>query len=512
MNNSSGRSGQKKRLSKKELRQKRKIERTVGLALTVVMLIFMAVFMGLLMFLNVLPTIYVVAIVVVLLLIIMYVLLSQFTKAHMVGKVLAVVLSIIMAVGCYYLVVTHDMLNKVTTPDEGMDVMSIVVRADDEATSINETGNYLYGINSSVNTQQTKETIEHVNEELKTTVETKEYANWSELVDALYLGEVQAIVFNESFRTTMEEYYVTFSTDTKILGYKEIKNDVVIEVPDKEITDEAFTVLISGTDSEGKLSANGRSDVNIIATINPVTKEILLITTPRDLWVTLYYGDGSNSGSGKDKLTHASTNGMACSIATLENIYDVDIDYYVRLNFTGMIKLVDALGGIDVESDYAFTSYAQTHTYVKGMNHMDGYMALIFARERHAFADGDFQRSRNQIKVIQAIADKALSVTMLTNYTGIMESLSDFVTTNIPQEQMTKLVKMQLQDMAAWSFKSYTVTGTTGSEYCITDSSKPLSIVYPNDENIAIARAKIEAVEQGKDPDLITSVPTTNAQ
>ena len=83
---------------------------------------------------------------------------------------------------------------------------------------------------------------------------------------------------------------------------------------------------------------------------------------------------------------------------------------------------------------------------------------------------------------------------------------------DIPQEQMTKLVKMQLQDMAAWSFKSYTVTGTTGSEYCITDSSKPLSIVYPNDENIAIARAKIEAVEQGKDPDLITSVPTTNAQ
>lgn len=511
MNNSSSRNGSGKRLSKKELRQKKKVERTVGLALTGVTLIFMGIFMGLLTFLNVLPTIYVVAIIVVLFLILMYIFLSQFTKAHMIGKVISVVLSIVMAIGCYYLTVTHNMLSSITQGGTELDVMSIIVLSDNKATSVNDTGSYVYGVNGTLNTDLTKETIDHVNEELKTTVETKEYENWSSLVDALYLGEVDAIVFNESQRTTMEETYISFSTDTKVLDYKEIENEVVIEVPDKEITDVSFTVLISGTDSEGKIGSKGRSDVNILATVNPETHQILLITTPRDLWVKLYYGDGTDSGSAKDKLTHASTNGMACSISTLEALYEVDIDYYVRLNFTGLEKLVDALGGIDVESDYAFTSYAQTHTYKKGMNHMDGYAALIFARERHAFADGDFQRSRNQIKVIQAIADKALSVTMLTNYSGIMESLSDVVVTNIPQEQMTKLVKMQLSEMPSWSFKSYTMTGVTGSEYCITDSSKPLSIVYPDEDALALAKAKINAVEEGKDPDLITTAPANSS-
>lgn len=512
MNSSSGSGNQKKRLSKKELRQRRKIQRTVGLALAVVMLIFMAVFTGLLMFINVLPTIYVVAIIVVLVLILLYVLLSQFTKAHMVGKVVAVVLSIVMAFGSYYLAVANGTLGNITKQEESMDVMSVLTLVDNDANSINDTTEYVYGINSEVNTDLTKETLDHVNSELGITVSTAEYDSWKRLVDALYLGEVQVIVFNESFRTTMEEEYVSFSTDTKVLEYKEIENQVKVEVPDKEITDETFVVLISGTDSSGKLSANGRSDVNIIATVNPDTKDVLLTTVPRDLYTTLYYGDGTDSGSKKDKLTHASTHGMACSIDTLEHIFDIDIDYYVRLNFTGLEKLVDALGGIDVESDYAFTSYAQTHTYVKGMNHMDGYAALIFARERHAFADGDFQRSKNQIKVINAIADKALSVTMLTNYTGIMSSLSDVVTTNIPQEQLSKLVKMQLSEGGNWKFKSFGIVGQTGSDWCMSDSSKPLSIVYINSDNIALAKAKMDAVEAGEDPDLVTSVSGSSAQ
>lgn len=512
MSNSSGQSGQRRRLSKKELRQKRKIERTVGLALTVVMLIFMAVFMGLLMYLNVLPTIYVVAIVVVLALILLYVLLSQFTKAHMIGKVLSVILSVVMAVGCYYLVVTNNALDSLGGDDTNIDVMSIVVMADDKASSINDTSEYVYGINASANTDLTQETLDHVKEELGVAVTTQSYENWSEVVDALYSGSVQAIIFNEGYRTTMEEFYPDFATNTKILDYKKIESNIKIEVPDKEITKSTFTVFLSGMDSEGKLSTNGHSDVNIVATINPDTKQIFLVTIPRDSWVTLYYGDGTNSGSNRDKLTHSGNNGIACTLNTVEELMGLDIDYYVRLNFTGFEKLVDALGGIDVESDYAFTSYAQTHTYKKGMNHMDGYAALIFARERHAFADGDFQRSKNQAKVIQAILDKATSVTMLTNYTGIMNSLSDVVATNVPQEQMTKLVKMQLSDMATWNIKSYTITGRTGTEWCLSYSGNPLSIVYTDQAQIDLAMAKIEAVEKGEDPDLVTSVPETNVQ
>lgn len=517
MGNTSGQGDQRKRLSKKELRQKRKIERTVGLALAAVLLIVMAVFVGLLMFMDVLPTIYLVAIVVVLILVLLYVFLSQFTKAHMIGKVLSVLLSIVLALGCYYVAVASNALSNISNSDATVDVMSIIVLADDKAEAVNDIGDYIIGINGSVNVDLTQETLIHLEEETGKTALTTTYENWSELVDALYLGEVNAIIFNEGFRTTMEEYYVTFSDDTKVLGTKEIENTIVVKVPDKEITDESFTVLLSGTDSEGKLNMNGRSDVNIIATINPITKDILLITTPRDLYVTLYYGDGTNSGNGKDKLTHTGISGIACTMTTLEAIYDVEIDYYVKLNFTGMVKLVDALGGLDVESDYAFTSYAKTHTYTKGMNHMDGQAALIFARERYAFADGDFQRSRNQIKVIQAIADKALSVSMLNNYTGIMDSLSSFVVTNIPQDQLTKLVKMQLTDMATWKFHSYGVVGATGSDYCMSDSSKPLSIVRIDESNTSVVKAKIDAVEAGIDPDTVTeanvsTTTTTTAQ
>lgn len=498
----------KRKLSKKELRQKRKIERTVGLALTVVMLILMAVFIGLLISIDVLPTVYIIAIVVVMVLVLLYVFLSQFTKAHMIGKILSVVLSILFAVGSFYLAKTHIALGDISADGSETDVMSVVVLADSSAQSVADTKDFTYGIYRGSSADLVDETLKDVAEKTGSDVSTIEYNNWAEVADALYSREVQAIILNESYRATIEEieYYASFSEDTKVLGYNEIVKDAIdLAVPDKEITDETFTVLLSGMDNEGKLGTKGHSDVNIIATVNPTTRQVLLVTTPRDTYLTFYYGDGTNSGSGKSKLTHSGNSGIACTLTTLEEYYDIDIDYYVRLNFTGLEKLVDALGGIDVESDYAFTSYAKTHTYVKGMNHMDGYAALIFARERHAFADGDFQRNRNQIKVINAILDKVLSPTILTSYTGIMESLSDWVSTNIPQKQITNLVKAQLEDMSGWTIKSYNVTGGTDSAYCF-DVGQNLSIVYEDTNSKELAKAKMKAVEQGIDPDTITSV------
>lgn len=501
MNNSS-----KKRLSKKELRQKRRIERTVGLALTVVMLIIMAVFVGLLLSIDVLPTVYIIAIVVVMILLLLYVFLSQFTKAHMIGKVLAVVMSVIFAIGSFYLAKTFVALGDISDSGE-MDVMSIVVLKDSSVQSVADTKDLTYGVYKGNGADLVDNTLKEVEDAVGGKVSTIEYNNWAEVADALYSREVQVIILNESYRATIEsiEYYATFSDDTKVLGYNEIKNDPIdLKVPDKEITNETFTVLLSGMDNEGKLGTKGHSDVNIIATVNPTTREILLVTTPRDTYLTFYYGDGTSS-NGKSKLTHSGNSGIACTLTTLEQYYDIDIDYYVRLNFTGLMKLVDALGGIEVESDYAFTSYAKTHTYVKGVNKMDGYAALIFARERHAFADGDFQRNKNQIKVINAIMNKMLSPAILTSYTGIMESLSDWVSTNIPQKQITNLVKAQLEDMSGWTVKSFNMTGGTGSDYCF-DVGQNLSIVYEDANMKELAKAKMKAVEQGIDPDTITSV------
>lgn len=495
------------RLSKKELRQKRKIERTVGLALTVVMLILMAVFVGLLLSIDVLPMVYIIAIVVVMVLVLLYVFLSQFTRAHMVGKVISVIMSILFAMGSFYLAKTFVALGDINGSSE-TDVMSVVVLADSSAQSVADTKDLSYGINKQDNAELVQDTLKEVAEKTGGNVSMIEYSNITELVDALYSREVQVIILNESYRATIEgvDYYANFSQDTRILGYTEFVSDPIdLNVPDKEITDECFTVLLSGMDNEGKLGTKGHSDVNIIATVNPTTREVLLVTTPRDTYLTFYYGDGTSSGSGKSKLTHSGNSGIACTMTSLEKYYDIDIDYYVRLNFTGLMKLVDALGGIEVESDYAFTSYAKTHTYVKGKNKMDGYAALIFARERHAFADGDFQRNKNQIKVINAIVNKILSPAILTSYTGIMESLSDWVSTNIPQKQITNLVKAQLADMSGWTIKSFNMTGATGSDYCF-DVGQNLSIVYEDTNMKELAKAKMRAVEQGIDPDTITSV------
>ncbi len=218
MANSSGHNSSRKSLSKKELRQKRKMERTIGMALTAVLLIAMLIFMGLLLYLDILPTIYVVAIIVVFVLLLCYVLLSQFTKAHMIGKVLAVILSIVMAIGSYYLAVTNSTLGNLDDPDENVDIMSIIVMADDKAESINDTGEYTYGIDGSASQSLTQETLDLIKSELKVSVSTTNYENWNEQIAALYSGEVQAIIFNESNRSNVNAYgpEYDFDNNTKL--------------------------------------------------------------------------------------------------------------------------------------------------------------------------------------------------------------------------------------------------------------------------------------------------------
>ena len=181
------------------------------------------------------------------------------------------------------------------------------------------------------------------------------------------------------------------------------------------ITTEPFVIYLSGVDNRGELTEDARSDVNILAVVNPVTKRVALVNTPRD-----YYVDLAGTDS-KDKLTHAGLYGVETSMETLGNLYGIPVDEYVRINFAGFIDVVDALDGIDVYSDYAFTSvgspgYYDPTDFVEGWNHLDGKAALAFARERHAFATGDIQRGINQMKVIDAMLEKIKSPALLTNY------------------------------------------------------------------------------------------------
>ena len=210
-----------------------------------------------------------------------------------------------------------------------------------------------------------------------------------------------------------------------------------------KITKEPFVIYLSGVDTRGELTEKARSDVNILAVVNPQTKQVALINTPRDYYVDLA---GTNS---KDKLTHAGLYGVETSMATLGNLYGVSVDHYIRINFAGFINIVDALGGVDVYSDQAFTSvgspgYYDPTTFVEGWNHLDGKAALAFARERHAFASGDIQRGINQMKVIDAMLNKIKSPALLMGFSKIMDAASDCFVTDFSQDQISALVRMQL--------------------------------------------------------------------
>ena len=298
-----------------------------------------------------------------------------------------------------------------------------------------------------------------------------------------------------------------------------------------KITKEPFVVYLSGVDTRGDLTDKARSDVNIIAAVNPVTKQVVLINTPRDYYVDLA---GTNS---KDKLTHAGLYGVQTSMDTLGNLYGVDVQHYIRINFAGFINIIDALGGVDVYSDQAFTSvgspgYYDPTTFVEGWNHLDGKAALAFARERHAFKTGDVQRGINQMKVIDAMLNKIKSPALLMGFTKILDAVSDSFVTSLSQNQISALVRMQLSDFAEWNIERYTVTGTSGSSTkCYSAKGQKLYVMKPDEASVAKAKEMIAAVLGGEgtvssttqtpektdvytptaDPDAAVSVPETPA-
>ena len=265
-----------------------------------------------------------------------------------------------------------------------------------------------------------------------------------------------------------------------------------------KITKEPFVVYLSGVDNRGELTEKARSDVNILAVVNPKTKRVALVNTPRD-----YYVDLAGTDS-KDKLTHAGLYGVETSMATLGNLYGVNVEHYIRINFAGFINIIDAIGGVDVYSDQAFTSvgspgYYDPTTFAEGWNHLDGKSALAFARERHAFASGDIQRGINQMKVIDAMVNKLKSPALLMGFSKLMDAAADCFVTSLSQDQITALVRMQLSDLASWDIQSCSVTGTSGkSSKCYSAKGQSLYVMKPDENSVNEAKALIASVLDGE--------------
>ncbi|MQP96223.1 LytR family transcriptional regulator [Streptococcus mitis] len=310
---------------------------------------------------------------------------------------------------------------------------------------------------------------------------------------SLISGEAKAIVLNSVFENIIEAEYPDYASKIKKIYTKKMTKDV--ETP-KVSKDRFFNIYVSGIDTYGAISSVSRSDVNILMTVNRDTKRILLTTTPRDSYVPI--ADGGNNQ--KDKLTHAGIYGVDSSIHTLENLYGVDINYYVRLNFTSFLKLIDLLGGVDVYNDQEFNAHTNNgKNYPVGTLHLDSKDALGFVRERYSLADGDRDRGRNQQKVIVAILQKLTSAEALKNYDSIIKGLQDSIQTNMPLETMMNLVNAQLESGGTYKINSQDLKGTGRMDlpsYAMPESN--LYMMEISDSSLESVKAAIKDVMEGK--------------
>lgn len=383
------------------------------------------------------------------------------------------------------------MLAAITSGGFRVDSMVVAVLADDPAETLEDAADYNFGVQFESGAENMQAAVTDIQNQLGSDITMTEYNSVLEQAQALLDGEVQAIVYNAANTNTIEGTIADYSSQIKIISRYDIETELNLggSAEDDSLTKDVFTVYISGIDTYGdddKTRDSIRSDVNIIAVVNPTTHQILLVTTPRDYYVPLYGDEDVIYPQGSlDKLTHAGTYGIDASMETLGALYETDINYYVRLNFSSLIDIVDILGGVDVYSEIAFSTGTDAGLEMdvqEGYNHFNGEQALAFCRERHNLADGDNQRGKNQQAVITAMLKKALSPTMLLKANSIINQVSQDVETNITQGQITSLVKNQLSTGAEWTIQSVAASGTDGMDYTYSIPNEPVYVMYPDED------------------------------
>lgn len=453
-------------------------------------------------------------ILVLILLTLIFVLLINFSAHGLVSKILCslmvVVLSAVYGLGNYYLYSTNTTLETVTDQgNKAKNTVSVVVLNSSGLENVNSLEASKLGVLKTIGNEATKKSLTDLKKN-NVTYTKKTYDNMLGMLKALYDGEVDAIVLNEAYRSNVcdLEDYTNFNNDTKVIHktvYYTKENSSSLAVSD--ITSKPFNILISGNDSFGSLDENSRSDVDMLVTINPVTSTILLTSIPRDSYVKEVCNDYACNYGVYDKLTHTGIYGVDTTKDTIENLLDIDINYVYRVNFTSMIDIVDALGGVDVTVPEGMAvSKFYTNSNLEGVhegeNHLDGKRALAYSRERKAYLDGDLQRARNQQQVLQAMFKKATSPEIIKNYTSLLKALIGAFDTNMTTKEITSFIKYQIQAKPSWKFEQFVLKGDNDLRMSAELGSE-VSVVILYDSYINIAHDKIQAVLDGQSSDTV---------
>lgn len=358
------------------------------------------------------------------------------------------VLNIIAIFSIYQFIELTNRMNETSATSHY--AMSIAVLADSSISEINQLDKVIAPLE--LDEDNILKFMDEIKQKQNKTLEVEKNHSYLDSYNSLINGEVEAIVLNGAFENIIETEHPDYLSKIKKLYVKKITKKVSGPKINKG---DSFNIYVSGIDTYGPINEVSRSDVNIILTVNTKTKKVLITTTPRDSYVPIALGGNDQ----KDKLTHAGLYGVDASIKTLENLYNIDLNYYVRLNFTSFLKLIDYLGGVDVDNDKAFTAKHNGQYYAAGRIHLNANQALGFVRERYALSDGDRDRGRNQQKVITAIIRKLTSAEALTNFNDILQGIQDSIQTNMPFVTMMNLVNSQLETGGLYSVESTDLTG-----------------------------------------------------
>ena len=396
-------------------------------------------------------------------------------------------------------------------------VMNVYVLNSNTAESLADCKDLKFGVIGSNDGPASFAAVTKLKTELNPQLKVTDYKNFNLLGIDFYHGDIQVAIINDTNLKLLKETqlfsnwpdYTKLIAEIKIstpeLATAEANNpygnyEKPVEIKPatsavENIDVEPFIIYISGSDTREEYFATERSDVNILMVVNPQTKQILLINTPRD-----YYIPNPRSASGtKDKLTHLGLYGVDCSITGLENLYDCDINYYFQINFTGVEKLVDDIGGVTIDNPSSFTSYHHSYYFEEGEITLNGSEALDYARERYAFAEGDNMRGQNQMRLIKAMFKKVTSSpTLIMNYKTILDDLDGYIVTNMEADEIDTLVKMQLENFPEWNIQSYAVTGWGGMDTTYSAPWEELYVTYPYYSTVVQGQDLIDRVLDGE--------------
>lgn len=445
--------------------------------------------------------------VIVLFSVILFILINFFAHgiiSKIIYSILVIIISVVYGFGNYYLYSTNATLETVTDQSNlSKNTVSVVALNSSSFEDVNSLNGTKIGVLRTIGKESTKKSLSDLKKN-NVTYTKKTYDNMLGMLKALYDGDVDAIVLNEAYRSNVcdLEDYTNFNNDTKVIHktvYYTKENSSLLAVSD--ITSKPFSILISGNDSFGSLDDTSRSDVDMLVTINPVTSTILMTSIPRDSYVEEVCDDYACNYGAYDKLTHTGIYGVDTTKATVEKLLGIDVNYVFRVNFTSMIDIVDALGGIDIDvAEGMAVSKFYTNSTLEGVhegtNHLDGKRALAYSRERKAYIDGDVQRARNQQQVLQAMFKKATSPEIITKYTSLLKALTHAFDTNMSTKEITSFIKYQIQAKPSWKFEQYVLKGDNDLQVS-PELGSEVSVIqfYPSSIHTAAEKFRLYSME-----------------